>query len=203
MAVESRRGCGYRKVGGLYLCGGGIPFFCDRLPLAIEPCPICGEEPRFSRGIAQIGPDCLWNPHQAYVDCRDPSTCPVCYPPGRGFLMWVGEEYTPASFTDEARRMGVSKRIANLPTDLRIGEDWVFLAYQKLIRNERYRYGPQAGWRPGIFHAFIPVTVELIITVTQSKDEAFMEELRQKGVHPVVVPDDDPDHARKKRKEAE
>ena len=32
MAIEAPRGCGYRKVGGLYMCGGGIPIHCDRLP---------------------------------------------------------------------------------------------------------------------------------------------------------------------------
>ena len=37
MAVEAARSCGYRKVGGLYLVGGGsIIRQCDRLPYKIE-----------------------------------------------------------------------------------------------------------------------------------------------------------------------
>lgn len=30
MACEPKRGCGYRKVGGIYLVGGGIGVPCDR-----------------------------------------------------------------------------------------------------------------------------------------------------------------------------
>jgi hypothetical protein len=42
MAVESARACGYRKVGGLYLVGGGSSVTCDRLPYPLEECPACG-----------------------------------------------------------------------------------------------------------------------------------------------------------------
>ena len=31
MASEPKRGCGYRKIGGTYLVGGGIGIPCDRL----------------------------------------------------------------------------------------------------------------------------------------------------------------------------
>ena len=33
MAIEGKRGCGYRKVNALYLCGGCLDTPCDRLPL--------------------------------------------------------------------------------------------------------------------------------------------------------------------------
>lgn len=32
MASETKRGCGYRKVGGMYLVGDYIRVPCDRLP---------------------------------------------------------------------------------------------------------------------------------------------------------------------------
>ena len=32
MAVEKKRGCGYRKIGGMYLCGMGLSVGSDRIP---------------------------------------------------------------------------------------------------------------------------------------------------------------------------
>lgn len=39
MAVETRRGCGYRKVGGIYLVCDGAGFRCDQLPVNLEVIP--------------------------------------------------------------------------------------------------------------------------------------------------------------------
>lgn len=50
MAVEPKRGCGYRKVGGLYLAGSGIARPCDRMPIPLGICPCCGNGFKFSRG---------------------------------------------------------------------------------------------------------------------------------------------------------
>ncbi|MEI6227005.1 MAG: hypothetical protein WCS72_19880 [Deltaproteobacteria bacterium] len=36
--------------------------------------------------------------------------------------------------------------------------------------------------------------IEKIVTETESKDEAAMEELKGRGITPFVVPDDDKDH---------
>lgn len=35
MAVEARRGCGYRKAGGLYLVASGMGSPCHRLPIPL------------------------------------------------------------------------------------------------------------------------------------------------------------------------
>ena len=59
MSVEERRGCGFRKVGGLYLVGKGEAVTCDRWPLPIKPCPTCGDQSEFMRGIAKINPKAL------------------------------------------------------------------------------------------------------------------------------------------------
>lgn len=207
MAIEKKRGCGYRKVGGLYLCGGGIPTTCDRLPLPLEPCPVCAERPRFTRSIERIVPRRLWGSHGATCSCPTGDNCPVCWPPGDGWLMWVGESYTPESFIREALDMGISKRIPALPVEMKLHQDWVYLAYAKLLPKkgkdmllpfggeESRRY----GFKPGVFYVFRAQRLELIVTETQAQDEEAMKELKRKNIHPVAVPDDDPDHKAQQR----
>lgn len=206
MAVEGARGCGYRKVGGLYLVSGdGVATACDRLPLAIVPCECCGEHPRFTRGIAKINPQRLWGNHHL-DDCRD--TDLFCQPLETAYMMWVSDsEYTAASFIEEARRMGVSKRIPFIPDGFQVGVDWVYLARTHAVPprgdltafdfawEEDAKEEPKTrGWKPGIFFAFRPTAVEKIVTATQSLDFEAMQELEDKGIKPVIVPDDDRDH---------
>jgi hypothetical protein len=52
---------------------------------------------------------------------------------------------------------------------------------------------------PGVFHAFKPKRVELVI-VPSMREEAWVAELVEKGVTLVEVPEDDPDHKPVKRK---
>ena len=117
IASEPQRRCGYRKVGGLYLVsdpGSSAP--CDRLPMPIVPCPCCGEQPRFHRSIAMIDPFVLWGNHlDLATGRRCCETDAMCAPADRGFLMWVGNEYTVENFRQEADRLGVSKRIPAIP----------------------------------------------------------------------------------------
>lgn len=207
MAVEAKRGCGYRKIGGIYLVGGGLAAPCDRLPLPIIPCPTCGAEPRFSRNIAKIDPYNLWGNHSP---CAEGVSCFVCWPIqsisgiaslAGCWLMWVGSEYSPESFVAEARELGVSKRIPQIPKGLKVGEDWVYLAYLHLIPPNGQARIPmegdsRRGWGPGVFYAFRPQRIEKIVTVSMAKDEEAMGKLEEQGVTPVVVPDDDPDHKR-------
>jgi hypothetical protein len=63
MACEKKRGCGFRKVGGLYLCGEYINVPCDRLPYELTSCPICGAGIKPSRGITEINPFKLFGNH--------------------------------------------------------------------------------------------------------------------------------------------
>lgn len=57
MAVEHRRGCGHRKIGGTYLEGDPGPgYLCGRLPLAVKPCPLCDQRPAFTRGLQRVTP---------------------------------------------------------------------------------------------------------------------------------------------------
>jgi hypothetical protein len=41
MAVEPKRGFGYRKVGGIYLVSGGKGRPCGCLPIPLHTCPSC------------------------------------------------------------------------------------------------------------------------------------------------------------------
>lgn len=65
MACESKRGCGYRKVGGIYLVGGGIGVPCDRLPFLLETCRTCGQGIKQARGWTWISVEHLFGgPHK-------------------------------------------------------------------------------------------------------------------------------------------
>lgn len=192
MAVESKRGCGYRKVGGIYLCGTGISMICERLPLHIPVCPVCGETIRFLRSMRKINPKKLFGICQENHTCHQ-YNCKICNPPEKAWLMWVGREYTPESFRDEAEKLGVSKRIPFIPSDLGMG-DWVWLAYNDIFKIDKKHY------EAGIFYAFKVTKIEKIITTSQSKNKKLMKNLEEKNIIPVIVPDDDPDHTSNNKK---
>lgn len=140
MAVEAKRGCGYRKAGGLYLVSKDLGVPCDRLPAALVPCGTCGTAIKQVRSwqwanvqhalagakpCAQAAPGC--------------GTCPVCspnatnVPGGKVGLLWVGVQHypTPADWAKEAAAQGVSKRIAAIPAGLKLGATWVFVAHPR------------------------------------------------------------------------
>jgi rubrerythrin len=138
---EEKRGCGYRVLGGLYLCSDGIAVACDRLPYLLELCRVCGQGIEQGRGFTKLDWAALAGDHEAEVSipasldetvCKDNFKCPLCQPV-RGeimYLMWVGRKfYTPEEFSAEAARMGVSKRIAFIPDGLVLGETRVLLAH--------------------------------------------------------------------------
>lgn len=81
MGSEIKRRCGYRKVGGTYLVGECSPSPCDRLPIPVGLCPVCGQGVEFSRGWTQISPDRLLSHHEAPAGCLCDDTCPACHPP--------------------------------------------------------------------------------------------------------------------------
>lgn len=150
MAVEAKRGCGYRRIGGLYLEGDAGPGFpCGRLPLGLLPCPLCEHRPTQGRGLQKIVPkvvlhsaDACPRAEEVLASPRWLSGAPVCdaCPLGKilaqevAGLMWVGVEHypTPADFTAEALRLGVSKRLGAKPGEwFRLGESWLLLAHPR------------------------------------------------------------------------
>lgn len=152
MASEEKRGCGYRKVGGMYLVGDYRSVPCDRLPYPLEICPVCGAGIKAGRGMTKINPLHLFGEHtikraaevitggyekpREWQDiterCGCHYPCFMCDPTDDiAFLMRVGEKYypTPEDFTQEGIRQGFCKRIAQIPHDFEIGQTVIYLAH--------------------------------------------------------------------------
>ena len=166
---------------------------------------------QFTRSIAAINPKALWSDHAltdepSGIHPPEPGPCgetdAACISSEKGWLMWLGWEYTVESFRREAGLQGVSERIHAIPKDLVLGVDWVYLAKQRLIPGssqmwlpgeveERTRYGP------GVFEVSRPTRVEKVVSDLSGEDT--LDELHAQGITPVVVPHDDPDHAARKR----
>lgn len=203
MAIEKMRGCGYRKVGGLYLVGSGHGMSCDRLPYELNVCPVCGEGVKFGRGFQWLD----WLKYaggHVYShesgECVCPPICPICFPefPPQPFgLLWVGEQYyTPQSFIEEAINMGVSKRIAAIPRKLKLGETWVLFASKSACgtREEQQEDNSmKTVGIPGVFYAFRPTHIEKLIWETDAKPE-LLKSLEKSGITPIIIPDGDLDH---------
>jgi hypothetical protein len=146
MATEAKRGCGYRKVGGLYLVAKGLGTPCDRLPLPLHVCPTCGNGIKQIRGFQWIEAALLSAQPKVCKGRSDGSclTCPVCSPnetltapAGKAGLLWIGEAHyaTPTDWEQEANRLGVSRRISALPDGLVFGQTWVMVAHPKAIKS--------------------------------------------------------------------
>ncbi len=190
MAVEERRGCGYRQVDGMYLVGAGLAIGCDRLPFPLGACPTCGAGIHFTRSMTQINALKLFGNHDeqltdktlvaevsgvpTQVECHcDPRPCQVCDPTAEpAYIMMVGEKFypTPQHFREEAHRLGVSKKIPFIPKKLKLGETVIFLAHPKAVRvaveSEDEDEGKLVKAQKmtgalGIFMAFIPHAVEM------------------------------------------
>lgn len=237
MAIEARRGCGFRKVGGLYLVSDGRGVVCDRLPISLEVCPTCGHGIKQARGWTWVDPAALVG--GVHPNCTDEFPCPLCMAPHtlgpRAGLLWIGERFyrTVREFDREAAELGISRRIGAVPRGFKCGETWVLFAHPKAIetplncgkcgalmtahRGEkviaertattaaiveqtgvelRCRCGNKVpAFCPGIFHVWRPQRIEVILLDSQRGSE-LAKEYGEKGITPVYVPDDDPDHTK-------
>lgn len=144
-----------------------------------------------------------------YAESKGRLRCTLCHNPqtmGRSGLLWIGEKFykTPAEFNIESSALGISRRIAAVPRGFKLGETWVLLAHKKAVPvyetsgvlGELPGTETQtlAGFTPGVFRVFRPERIEKIITEEQAKNEEFMEGLAKRGLTPVIVSADDPDH---------
>lgn len=200
MAVEKKRGCGYRKVGGIYLVSEPGGSSCCSLPLELTICPCCGGGIKQARGFTWVNPTLLFQKQEPLKPgCH--MGCPVANPAimgERAGLLWVGESFypTPDAFDKEASTLGISKRVAALPRGFKLGETFILLAHPKAVLAEVEAAGelvPKLERRPGIFRIFRPTRVEKILNESMAT-EAEIERLKKAGITPVIVPDDDPDH---------
>ena len=217
MAVEARRGCGWRHVGKLYLVGEGFFTACDRLPYPVGICPVCGAGIPLTRGTIEINPLKLFGYHQP---CSDRVPDVMCYPRDEvAYIMTVGAKYypTPKEFAREAFEMGVSKAIPAIPKKLELGKTVIFLCHPKAIEVQAPSVIQQAmaiadaasnpqqslfpleaankpSYKAGIFMTFVPQKVEKLCWQSEYTPEN-VEKHKKRGIELVPVPDGDKDHA--------
>lgn len=195
MAVETARKCGFRKVGGIYLCGEGQGKACGRLPFPIETCPHCGAGIKVTRGLRMIDDPSVLTSHLLKCAAKSCRGCILKNPDkiaGPIGLMGVGEKYyTPSDFAQEARKQGVSKRLFQVPKKLVLGETWVFLAHRNACIVPDDSGEDLFKTVPGVFYIFKPTRLEYI---SDGTDPARDEAMEKRGFTIVRVPADDPDH---------
>lgn len=186
--VDSKRGCGWRKP-GLYLRADGAGGFCGKLPLLLDVCPCCHGGIKASGGWTWIDPRPLFKRKQC-CHAKDPlvskaqcTLCPLNKPPAYAGLLWVGGEYykTPEDWIAEAQKLGVSRRIAAVPRNFKLGEDWVMMAHREAIE-PKLKGDPK---RPGIFNVFRPTAIEYVVNGDETPE--MIERLIERGITPVRV----------------
>lgn len=181
---EAARWCGYRgpaKNGvGIYLIGAGDFQPCERLPFPLEICACCGSGIKSARGFTWINPATLFDPWTGKPECcevmgktipglaHDHASCYMCNPMGvageAAGLLWVGMENYKTSrlFMEEARVMGISRKIGAFPQGFELGKHVVYLAHRKTHIRNNAETGQQE-WVQGVFTAFKPVRVDIVI----------------------------------------
>lgn len=215
---DRQRGCGWRKPGGIYLMADGLWGGCGKLPAPLERCPVCNGGIRVTRGLSFINPARLLEGVFCADYNDDQAKCAGCIMssrnlPGRGWLIGVGAKfYSPTEFIREALQLGVSKRIAQIPRDLKIGQDYVFAAHPEAITRyttedvtlvpddldeddeqpallEADVPATQKQLRqvkvPGIIAAFKPSRLEYVVTGKEADEE--LERLEKRGLTLVRV----------------
>jgi hypothetical protein len=212
--IDAERGCGWRKPGGLYLISGGVSSPCGLLPIPLATCPTCSCGIKPTRGWTWIDPLAL----SAGKGCSAaPGYCFGCSLSrlnGKHGLLWIGGSFyeRPQDWTDEAIRLGVSRRIAAVPKDFKLGETWVFVAHRdtdrrhcgtcdgtgkQLDSNNIILEGAPActackgeGSQPvaAIFHAFLPTAIEYVVKGDETEDQ--LDKLIARGITPVQVEHD-------------
>lgn len=191
--VESERGCGWRKMGGVYLVCDGFSLPCDALPLELKPCDCCEFTVRQARSMQPIHAGYLASLLKGHK-CAEDWRCPLCFfgedyqaikvltPKERErqgvklpevfYLMSVSKDfYSPEGFRAEAETQGVSKRVAanSLPKGFRVGEDWVFLQhgavpfYPRDENTGQVLLDGEPRYTTGIFFAFKPQRLEVLM----------------------------------------
>jgi hypothetical protein len=180
--VEGKRGCGYRKPGGIYLVSSGYGRYCGALPIELSVCPTCHQGIKPARGWTWINLADL----AAVRGCDKADGCGDCPIADAKIqevgLIWVGEKFYPSTrgFAAEADAMGISRRISQIPRKFELGVTWVALAHRKAIE-------ALPDPKPGIFHVFKPIRIEYV--VKPDDDEKKLESLEKRGITLVnVVP---------------
>jgi hypothetical protein len=127
------------------------------------------------------------------------------------YMMSVGKKFYPhtGDFMKEAIAQGISKRIAALPRDFKVGESVVALAHheavlvnhEELVVEYSVDKNPESmffneevtaahkeekpTWAPGIFTLFKPDRIEYVVKGDETDE--FIERLLKRGITPVNV----------------
>lgn len=205
---EPKRGCGFRKQGGLYLIAGIPEAECGKLPLKLEVCPCCGQGIKPARAWTWVDAEQLFSAVQCRLaDAQGDCSCPlsaynlVNHP--RMGLLWIGGAHykMPADFLAEGMAQGLSRRITAIPRDFVLGETYVLLAHRKAIT--RYCAHPTIERRgnilteeqvascpdcngtgyinlPGIFGCFRPTRIEYIVHDNDTEER--LDRLEKRGI---------------------
>ena len=200
--VEGKRGCGYRKPGGIYLVGPPTGQSCCKLPLPLTVCPCCGAGIKPARSWTRVDGSIFIGdgpPITCMKDFDEGILCPLSNPIRleKCGLLWIGEKFykTPDDFLQEANTMGISRRISTVPKEFEPGKTWVLLAHRKGVLKrdpEPEDYDMDKGgrlnpgmWNPAIFSVFRPLRIEYVTTGNESEED--LERLAKRGLTPVVV----------------
>lgn len=192
--VESVRGCGYRKEGGIYMVGKAPSFSCGALPIPVHTCPTCGCGIKPARGFTWVNirllagalPVCTAEPSQH-------SLCPLGLIMDGGQLdrcglLWVGSKFykNPEDILREAQEdnRGFSRRIPAVPNDFIVGKHWIALGHREAIVSP-FKWGEEPEYTPGIFSIFKPTAIEYICTGEESEEE--IDRLLERGLTPIAV----------------
>jgi hypothetical protein len=154
---DQKRGCGWRKAGGLYLVCDGLGRPCGKLPIPLGVCPTCHGGIKPTRSWTWVDGDALaaqtscplaggqsagFTPGRGLpvvgthrLGC---GTCPLAGAIGRCGLLWVGGKFydRPEDWNREAGELGVSRRISAVPNGFTVGQTWVLVAHRKAIAEE-------------------------------------------------------------------
>lgn len=179
---EHRRGCGYRKPGGLYFVCPPTGRSCGALPIELSVCPTCRHGIKPARGWTWINLAAL----VAVRGCKKEGGCGDCPIADAKIqdvgLIWIGEKFYPhtLAFNKEAATQGISRRITQVPRKFKLGETWVALAHRKAIE-------ALPDPLPGIFKVFLPTAIEYVVKEDDSPEK--LERLEKRGITLVrVVP---------------
>jgi hypothetical protein len=181
MAVEAKRGCGFRKVGGLYLVAGKLSAPCCKLPFPLNICPCCGQGIKQTRGWTWVDPGKLMDGACKRTEFRDIAAtltyghCPCSDPKAlmgdRAGLLWIGRGFypTPEDFMKEGAALGVSRRISTIPRGFEVGKTWILFAHLDTMAptQEEIELAAKEDRKPkrgaGVFQVFRPERIERIV----------------------------------------
>lgn len=196
--TDSKRGCGWRKPGGMYLMSDGLGMSCNLLPYHLDVCPTCGHGIKPTRGgWTWVKPDPVMPHHSDPDTSRRHPGCPLNDPGLLGEkagLMWIGGTFypTPEAWLAEGKEMGFSRRVTGVPRGLVVGETWIMTAHRKVSFGVEEIDGEQVPVvKPAVFHLWQPSRIEYVVKGDEGDER--LEYLESRGLTLVRVVHDQTD----------